>query len=175
VSREILDGPHGPAVRRAAEDRAAILDLAAGLKESDRALLPDLVPTVESMLGQVAQIAFALHRLEPSIDPALIGKLDVRIATMDAHAPSPDTERQLALLRRQRDTLRELADRRAALQRQLDNAGLALGSLRLDLIKVRSSGLHSAFTDVSSATQEVRALSRDIDVMLDAANEVRRL
>jgi serine/threonine-protein kinase len=130
---------------------------------------------VESLLGQVAQLALSLHRLEPNIDPRKAEELDARIARVESDADLPDGERRLALLRRQRDTLRELADRRAALLRQLDNAGLALGSLRLDLIKVRSSGLQSAFTDVSSATQEVRALSRDIDVMLDAAAEVRGL
>jgi serine/threonine-protein kinase len=175
VPREVLDGPHGSAIRRAAEDRAAILDTAAGLKEADRALLPDLVPTVESLLGQVAQLAFSLHRLEPSIDLRQAEELDMRIATMERGVVSLEDERRLSLLRRQRDTLRALAERRVALLRQLDNAGLALGSLRLDLVKLRSSGLQSAFTDVSSATQEVRALSRDIDVMLAAAHEVRNL
>ena len=66
-------------------------------------------------------------------------------------------------------------DRRLALARQLDSAGLALGNLRLDLIKLRSSGLQSALSDVSTATQEARALSRDIDVALDAAAEMRNL
>jgi serine/threonine-protein kinase len=175
VPREILDGPYGPAIRRAAEDRAAILDVAASLREADRALLPDLVPTVESLLGQVAQIALSLHRLDPNIDPRQADELAARIATLERETDTLDGERRLSLLRRQRDTLRELADRRAALLHQLDNAGLALGGLRLDLIKLRSSGLQSAFTDVSSATQEVRALSRDIDVMLAAASEVRGL
>ena len=175
LSREILEGPHGAIIRRAAEDRAAILDIATSLKEADRALLPDLVSTVESLLGQVAQLALSLHRLEPSIDRRQAKELDARIAVMECEAESYDGERRLSLLRRQRDTLRELADRRAALIRQLESAGLALGNLRLDLIKLRSSGLQSAFTDVSSATQEVRALSHDIDVMLDAASEVRGL
>jgi serine/threonine-protein kinase len=171
----VLEGPHGAALRRAAEDRAAILETAAGLKEADRALLPDLVPTVESLLGQAAQLAYSLHRLEPSVDLRQAEELDARIATMERGVVSVEDERRLSLLRRQRDTLRALGERRAALVRQLENAGLALGSLRLDLVKLRSSGLHSAFTDVSSATQEVRALSRDIDVMLAAANEVRSL
>ena len=175
VPREILEGPHGAAIRRAAEDRAAILDVAASLREDDRALLPDLVPTVESLLGKVAQLAHSLHRLEPNVDLRQADELDARIARLEGDGQTPDGERRLSLLRRQRDTLRELAERRAALLRQLDNAGLALGSLRLDLIKLRSSGLPSAFTDVSSATQEVRSLSRDIDVMLAAANEVRGL
>jgi serine/threonine-protein kinase len=57
----------------------------------------------------------------------------------------------------------------------MDNAGLALGNLRLDLIKFRSSGLESALTDVSTATQEARALSREIGAALEAAAEVRGL
>jgi hypothetical protein len=123
----------------------------------------------------VAQLAYSLHRLDPSIDPRQAEALEARIAAMERDVASTEDERRLSLLRRQRDTLRALDERRAALLRQLENAGLALGSLRLDLVKLRSSGLQSAFTDVSSATQEVRALSRDIDVMLAAASEVRSL
>jgi len=52
---------------------------------------------------------------------------------------------------------------------------LALGNLRLDLIKLRSSGLQSALADVSTATQQARALSRDIGAVLDAASEVKSL
>jgi serine/threonine-protein kinase len=59
--------------------------------------------------------------------------------------------------------------------RQLESAGLALGNLRLDLIKFQSSGLQSALSDVSTATQEARALSRDIEVLLDAAAEIKNL
>ena len=172
--REILDGPHGAAIRRAADDRAAILDVAAGLKPPDRALLPDLEPTVDALVERVANLAQMLHRLEPGIDTRQIEQLGERLAGLGGDE-SPEGERRLALLRRQRDTIDELVRRRAALARQLDNAGLALGNLRLDLIKLRSSGLQSAFSDVSSATQEVRALSRDIDVMLDAVAEVKRL
>ena len=54
-------------------------------------------------------------------------------------------------------------------------AGLALGNLRLDLIKLRSSGIESALGDVSTATQEARVLSRDIGIALDAAAELRKL
>jgi len=64
---------------------------------------------------------------------------------------------------------------RGALARQLDSAGLSLGNLRLDLIKLRSSGLQSALSDVSTATQEARALSSEIDAVLAAAAEMKNL
>ena len=44
-----------------------------------------------------------------------------------------------------------------------------------DLLKLRSSGLESAMSDVASATQEARALSREIGNAVDAVREVRGL
>ena len=173
--RDVLDGPHGTAVRRAAQDRSAILDVAGNLPKSDRALIPDLESTVDALVARVAQLAQMLHRLDQSLDPLQAGELDARNAAMSSEGTSPDDERRIALLRRQRATLDELVQRRSALARQLDSAGLALGNLRLDLIKVRSTGLQSSLADVTSATQEVRALSRDIDAMLDAVAEVKAL
>ena len=173
--REVLDSPHGAAIRRAAEDRAAILDIVSKLSKVDRALLPDVEPAVKGLVDRVAQLAQMVYRLEQSIDHRLIAELDARIAEVSGDSGSVDGQRRLALLQRQRSTLEELVQRRAALARQLDSAGLALGNLRLDLIKFRSSGLESALSDVSTATQEARALSKEISAVLAAAAEVRGL
>ena len=175
VPREILDSPQGAAVRRAAEDRAAILDIVATLSKPDRALLPDVESTVNALVERVAHLAQMLHALEQSIDSRLIEQLDARIAEVERESDSPEGQRRLALLQRQRGTLHELAQRRATLARQLDSAGLALGNIRLDLIKLRSSGLQSALSDVTTATQQARALSREIGAVLDAAAEVRSM
>jgi serine/threonine protein kinase len=173
--REILDSPHGAAIRRAAEDRAAILDIVAHLPKPDRALLPDIEPAVKGLVERVTHLAQMVHRLDQSIDPHLIAQLDARIAEVESESESPERERRLALLRRQRGTLEELVQHRAALERQLDSAGLALGNLRLDLLKLRSSGLQSALSDVTTATQEARALSREIGAALEAVAEVKSL
>jgi serine/threonine-protein kinase len=173
--REILDGPHGPAIRRAAEDRAAILDIVATLPKADRALIPDVVPAVNALLERVAHLAQMFDRLNQSFDQRLVTDLDARIADAQAIANTPEGQHRLSLLQRQRATAESLVQRRTALARQIDNAGLALGNLRLDLIKLRSSGLQSALSDVTSATQEARVLSRDIDAALDAAAEVKNL
>ncbi len=177
VSREILDSPQGAAVRRAAEDRLAILAIVASLPKPDRALLPDIEPTVNALVDRVAHLAKMYHRLDQSIDPRMIDELDERISRVEHESESRSAEgqRRVGLLRRQRSTLGELAERRAEIARQLDNAGLALVNLRLDLVKFRSSGLESALADVSTATQEARALSREISVVLDAAAEVKGL
>jgi serine/threonine-protein kinase len=175
ASPDVLKMPHGAAIRRAAEDRAAILAIVAGLPKADRALLPDVGPAVNALVERVAHLAQALHRLDESVDPAQLAELSARIAAAEREGGSPDGERRLALFRRQRATLEEIAERRAALLHQLESAGLALGNLRLDLVKFRSAGGQAALTDVSTATQEARVLSREIADMLAAAAEVRSL
>jgi serine/threonine-protein kinase len=175
ASREILESPHGAAIRRAAEERLVILNIFAKLSKQDRAQLPELPATVNALVERVANLAQMLHRLDQSFDPRLIDELDARIAEVEGSSDSPEGMQRLTLLRRQRATLEELVRRRAALARQLDSAGLALGNLRLDLIKLRSSGIQSALSDVSTATQEARALSREIDSVLEAVAEVRGL
>jgi hypothetical protein len=173
--REVVDSPYGAAIRRALEDRAAIVDIVSKLSKVDRALLPDIDPAVKGLVDRVAQLAQMVYRLEQSIDLRLLADLNARIAEMKGESGSPEGERRLSLLQRQRATLEELVQRRDTLARQMDNAGLALGSLRLDLIKFRSSGRESALSDVSSATQEARALSKEIGAVLEAAAEVKGL
>ena len=175
ASRELLDSPDGAAIRRAADDRAAILEIVAGMSKPDRALLPDMEATVNALVERVAHLARTLHELDASIDWRAVDELDARIAEVEKQGLSAEGERRLALLQRQRSTLDELVQRRGALARQLDSAGLALGNLRLDLVKFRSSGLQSALSDVSSATQEARVLSREIADALAAVAEVRTL
>ncbi len=68
-----------------------------------------------------------------------------------------------------------LAEQRDDLQKRLETAGLALQNIRLDLIRFRSSGLQSALADASSATQQARALSREIATALEAVSEVNNL
>jgi serine/threonine-protein kinase len=170
--REVLDGPAGAAIRSAAEDRAAILGIISGLPKADRKMLPEVEPAVNALVERIGHMARMLHRMDGA-DPASLDELDARIAQMQREGLSLEGERRLALLKRQRSSLVELAESRSTLAQQLDNAVLMLGNLRLDMVKLRTSGLHSGLSDVSSATQEVRALSREIGLMLEAAQEVK--
>jgi serine/threonine protein kinase len=173
--KEVLESPHGAAIRRAAEERAAIVEIVGKLPKPDRALIPDVEPTVKALVDRVAHLAKALHSLELNIDLRALDEVDARIVAAERDPQSPEGERRLAMLRRQRATIDDLVRRRNALAHQLDTAGLALGNLRLDLIKLRSTGVESALSDVSTATQEARALSREIDGVLDAAAQLREL
>jgi serine/threonine-protein kinase len=173
--REVLDGPAGAAIRNAAEDRAAILGIIAGLSKADRRMLPEVEPAVNALVERIAHLARMLHRMDASVNAPALDELDDRIAQMERAGLSLEGERRLALLKRQRTSLIELAESRATLAQQLDNAVLMLGNLRLDMVKLRTSGLQSGLSDVSSATQEVRALSREIGLLLEAAEEARSM
>jgi serine/threonine-protein kinase len=178
ASAEVLAGPHGEAVRRAASDRAAAHDLLARLAPSEREMIPDVAPTVDSLAERVGSLALTLHRLDADVGGASVPALEQRLAALRKEAgesPTSDLERRIALLDRQRASIGELTERRGALASQLESASLALQNLRLDLLKLRSSGLGGAMSDVNSATQEAQALSREIGHAVDAVREVRRL
>jgi serine/threonine-protein kinase len=175
VAPEVLNGAHGPLIRRAVADRTAVREIVEKLGPADRALLPDIVPTVNGLVDRIASLATALQRLDGEVVPDAIPALDARIAAVTAETPSPDRERKLALLKRQRATLGDLAERRNALYGQLENAGLLLQNIRFDLLKMRSAGVQSALDDVTSATQEARALSREIGHVLNVAEELKAI
>jgi serine/threonine-protein kinase len=173
VQREVLDGPHGAKVLRAAEDEAEIIEAIGKLAKTDRDMIPDVRPTVESLMERVAALAQALQRLDQDVTPETLARIDSRIAAASAEPESSDREKKLALLRRQRATLDDLLSRRESLVSQLDSASLMLQNIRIDLIALRAAGVQSSIDDASSATQEARALSRDIGHVLEAAKQVR--
>jgi serine/threonine-protein kinase len=169
----VLASPYGEVVRRAAADRAAAHQALAKLAPPDRALIPDVGPTVDALAQRVGSIALALHRLDEDVAPNAPALLDERIASARALPESPERERRVALLERQRSTLADLLERRDALSAQIESASLMLQNMRLDLLALGSAGVQSALNDVTSATQEARALSRDIQIALEAAREIR--
>ncbi len=176
IPRDVLDGPQGAVIREAVSTKATIADVLAKLSPADRQLLPEIQPTVDSLVERVCSLAQGLHQLDADASPAAIAALDRRIAdARSGPADAPDLERRLQLLERQQATLKDLAARRGAVAEQLERASLVLQTMKLDLFKLRSSGLDAKLDATTGATQEARALSTDIGRVLDAAKEVRKL
>ena len=174
----MLDGPHGNAVREAAEAKVIIVDVLAKLSDADRKMLPEIQPTVDALVDRIRSLAHTLHQLDTDASAEAIVRLEARIlaARGGAGGPAPtDGERRLELLERQLATLRDLSQRRGTAAQQLENASVVLETMKLDLLKLRSSGLDAKLDASTGATQEARALSTDIGRVIDAANEVRKL
>ena len=162
-------------VRNAADDRLVIQESIARFTPQDRALVPDVEPTADALLERIGAIASGLERLERDLPDGALADLARRIAAIEAEPESsPDRERRLSLLMRQRASLDDLYSRRDTMQRQLDSASVALRSLRFDIVKLRTIGVDAA-GDMTSATEEARAVSRELGYVLDAAEESRRL
>lgn len=166
-------GDHLPrAALHAERTRQELADLLAGLPPSDRQLIPEVMPTVDRLVERIRLLSVTISRLDSAIAPGAVEALDARIAHAEAQGKE---ERTLALLRRQRDSLNDLLERRTVIRAQLESATLALENLRLQLVKLRSAGVQSALENVTSATQQAHALARDIGHVLDAASELRGL
>ncbi|HEX6943490.1 MAG TPA: protein kinase [Gemmatimonadaceae bacterium] len=170
---DVLAGPYGENVRRAAADRAAAQDALARLAPPDREMIPDVGPTLDALAERVASLAQALHGLERAAPVDAIASVERSLTEAKARPESPERDRRVEMLERQRETIADLSKRREGLREQLENANLLLQSMRLDLLALGSAGVQSAINDATSATQEARALSRDLRIALDAAKQIR--
>jgi serine/threonine protein kinase len=172
---DVLAGQHGDTIRRAAADRMLMRDISAALGPVERSMIPDIVPTVDALAERVGSLATTLQRLDQDVSGATLGSLDSRIASMQTEPDNSERERRLSLLQRQRQSLHDLLERRRSLANQLESSSLMLQNLKLDLLKLRSSGLGTEIHDQSTATQEARALSREIGHVVQAAEELRKI
>jgi serine/threonine-protein kinase len=158
------------------EHRSAIAKVIDTLPPEDRALLPEIMPTVDALVARAGSLAAILHRLDVDCSPEILDRIDGRVAEVEAESESAvDHTRRLTLLRRQRATIQDLLERRTKVVHQVESVTMTLETLMLDLLKLRSSGVRAALDDVSSATQEARALSRELGHVLEAAREIREL
>ena len=168
-------GPHAASIEQARSDRAAILAMLQRLPKSERKMLPDIGPTVDQLLERASDLARTLYALERDIDTPALERLEARVAALEQEPPSADRDRRMGLLVRQRQTMHDLLARRGALSSQLESCLLAMQNVRFDLLRLRSAGVAEALGDLTQATQQARALSRDVDAAVSAAGEIRRL
>jgi len=172
---DVVMGPHGERLRMAVDDRTAIRQQLVRLGGDERAVLPDVLPTVEALVARVAELAAALQRLDRDMGVVADGTLDARITELRRQRV-PDSDRTLTLLLQQRQSLADLEGRRTALRSQLDSASLSLQTLRLDVLRLGSLELEPpALRNVGRATEQARALSKDLAYLLEGAREVDRL
>ncbi|HXV85160.1 MAG TPA: protein kinase [Gemmatimonadales bacterium] len=160
-------------IRQIRSDRAAIAKVIERLPPAERQMLPDVQPTVDALTTRAMDLARTLSAMDAGVEPRALERLDERIKQLEGPEEDPERVRRLDLLRRQRETLAELARRREQVEAQFESCVLAIQNLRFDLLRLRSAGVGAALGDVTSATQQVKALSLDIDAAISAAGEIR--
>lgn len=115
-----------------------------------------------------------LHSMTGSVDEAALARLGEKIDATKRQPENPERERQVSLLERQRRTMTDLLTRRQLVADQLESCVLAMQNVRFDLLRLRSAGVAVALDDLTRATQQARALSRDVDHAIAAAGEIKQ-
>jgi eukaryotic-like serine/threonine-protein kinase len=179
-SRRVLPAPqagefgrHVDTVRLARNDREAILKIMERVPASERKLLPDVVVTVDGLLKRAEDLARMLHSMSADVDDGALARIEMRIEAVKHHEEGTERERQLSLLERQRQALSDLLTRRRRVEDQIESCMLAMQNVRFDLLRLRSAGVAAVLGDLTNATQQARALSRDVDHAIEAAGEIR--
>jgi serine/threonine-protein kinase len=160
-------------VQQARSDRKAILAIVERLPSSERKLLPDVLATADALLKRAEDLARMLHSMSGGVDQGAIARIDERMAATSGQPEGAERERQLNLLQRQRQALADLLTRRRVVEDQLESCGLAMQNVRFDLLRLKSAGVAAVLGDLTNATQQARALSRDVDHAIAAAGEIR--
>ena len=166
-------GRHVDTVRLVRNDREAILKIMERVPASERKLLPDVVVTVDALSKRAEDLARMLHSMSADVDDGALARIELRIDAVKHHEEGSERERQLSLLDRQRQALTDLLSRRKKVEEQMESCVLAMQNVRFDLLRLRSAGVAAVLGDLTNATQQARALSRDVDHVIEAASEIR--
>ena len=151
----------------------AILKLMERLPPSERKMLPEVQQTVDALYERAIDLARTLHAMDTNLDTEGLGAIDERIAALAKEPDDPERARRLNLLQRQRQTILDLQGRRSQVASHLESCVLAMQNVRFDLLRLRSAGVAAVLGDLTQATQQAKALSRDVDNAIAAAGEIR--
>ncbi len=174
----IATGPHRPSwsifVAGIWAGTVLVLRIVDRLPKSERKLLPDIVATADSLLNRAEELARTLQAMSGSVDQGALRRLEEKIEATRRQPDGVERDRQVSLLNRQRQALTDLLTRRQLVADQLESCVLAMQNVRFDLLRLRSAGVAVALDDLTRATQQARALSRDVDHVIAAAGEIKQ-
>ena len=166
-------GAHIGAIQQVQSDRQAILGLMEKLPASERKMLPEVQQTVNALYERATDLARTLHAMDSNMDAEGLAQIDERIAALAKEPDDPERARRLNLLERQRQTIHDIQGRRGQVASHLESCVLAMQNVRFDLLRLRSAGVAAVLGDLTQATQQAKALSRDVDNAIAAAGEIR--
>jgi serine/threonine-protein kinase len=166
-------GVHLATIQQVQSDRQAILKLLDKLPASERKMLPEVQPTVNGLYERATDLARTLHAMDSSLDAEGLSQIEERIGVLSREPDDAERARRLNLLQRQRQTILDIQGRRGQVASHLESCVLAMQNVRFDLLRLRSAGVAAVLGDLTQATQQAKALSRDVDNAIAAAGEIR--
>jgi len=167
-------GKHFGKVEQVHRDRQAILGLMTKLPEADRKQLPDdVVQTAEDLYSRALDLARTLNEMDQSFGSDTPERVRQKLDLAQLKDQGEERDRHVRLLEQQLKTALDLADRRDRIAGRLESSVLAMQNMRYDLMRLRTAGVGAVLNDLTSATLQARAISRDVDHMIAAVSEVR--
>ena len=166
-------GVHTDTIRQMQRDRTAIIKQTEGMPEAERKMLPDVLRTVDGLYQRGQYLALSLVELDAQVDPREVVRLDERLRALEREPDDEERRRRQGLLERQRESIKALDKRRRRTSRKLESCVLAMQNVRFDLLRLKSANMEEVLGDLTQATRQARALSRDVDDAIDAVAEVR--
>ena len=154
-------------------DRIAIYALLDKLSPEDAKMLPDVAQTVDGLYQRATDLGKTLGAMEVNLATGEVPRIEQRIQMLRQEAAGEDRDRREAMLKRQLDTLTEIQKRYDEMRQHFENCVLAVQTMRYDLLRLRSSGIAAVAGELTHATQAAKALSRDVDIAIEAAGEMR--
>ena len=91
------------------------------------------------------------------------------------YSASEGRVRRLAMLRRQRRALADIARKKKEAQEKLDHCRQILRSMRLELVRFRSGGLNAQPTGLTMVTQQAQSVVREMGYLSEANAELNAL
>jgi hypothetical protein len=168
-----------PIVQEAAVARADIQRMMNGLSDDERKLVPDVASSADSLYVRIEQLVSAIDNMDRANVPGMGDAIEREITELEAEANPLEEEasegrvRRLVQLRRQRVSLREMRNRRAAADNKLNRAISAMRQLRMDVGRL-STGTRS-YDSVTQVAEQAVAIGKEVDAVLYAQDEMARV
>jgi Protein kinase domain len=175
------DSRYGSAIRDAESDHREIHRQLLNMPPDEREQIPEVGTSADAVFRKVQQLALSLSDIDRSAGRDTAEGVEKEISTLESQAnpldyrASEDRVRRLAMLRRQRRALVEVARKKKESQEKLDSCRQLLRSMRLELVRFRTGGLNAQPTGLTMVTQQAQSVVREMSYLSDANAELNAL
>jgi serine/threonine-protein kinase len=175
------DSKYASAIREAESDHREIHRQLLNMPPDEQEQIPEVAASADAVFRKVQQLALSLSDMDRSTGRETPEAVEREITTLESQANPLDYNasegrvRRLAMLRRQRRALVEIARKRKEAQEKLDNCRQLLRSMRMELVRFRTGGLNAQPTGLTMVTQQAQSVVREMGYLSDANAELNAL
>jgi len=175
------DSRYASAIREAESDHREIHRQLLNMPPDEQEQIPEVAASADAVFRKVQQLALSLSDMDRSTGRETPEAVEREITTLESQANPLDYNasegrvRRLAMLRRQRRALVEVARKKKEAQDKLDNCRQLLRSMRMELVRFRTGGLNAQPTGLTMVTQQAQSVVREMGYLSDANAELNAL